>query len=358
MEKRENNIVTIVIPCLNERQTIVRAVQKAQRSARGIFGEAFEIIVADNNSTDGSIELVKKIPAVRIIHVDIRGYGATLHNGILAAKYPYVFFADADLSYDFGQLSKFLPFMNDGYDLILGSRFKHKMSSGAMPFLNRYVGTPVLTLLIRLIYGIKTSDCNSGMRAIKRSFYKKLPMRNSGMEWASELLIRTVLAGGRYAEVPITFQKDRRGKRTHLRRWEDGWRHLKVIILLKPILLLYFAFFFMGLTAVSFWNFPSLSPPMFLIAQFFIFTYLAAKYLDTAITGVENHVTRFLYRLPLVLVALVVTTLGVVQLFLLPIQYTHIKYILLFQAILFDLWLFFIETIKTHLIYSLSSHHK
>ncbi|MCJ7740481.1 glycosyltransferase family 2 protein [Candidatus Microgenomates bacterium] len=176
--------LSIVIPCLNEEVTIKRAVQTAYLSAKQLLKNNFEIIVADNGSTDGSLQKLSKIKHIRLIHVLVKGYGAALHFGILSAKYPYALFADADLSYDFSETGKFLPKIDKNFDLILGSRIQGNIEKGAMPFLHRFLGTPVLTFLIRLIYGIKTTDCNSGMRAVKRSFYRQLHMKNSGMEWA------------------------------------------------------------------------------------------------------------------------------------------------------------------------------
>ncbi len=188
---------SIVIPCLNEAETIEKAVFVALQSAKKHKKSKFEIIVADNGSTDGTLEKLSKIKNIKIINVPVRGYGAALHWGILSAKYPYILYADADLSYDFKELPKFLSASKLDYDLILGSRLKGNMQKGAMPFLNRYLGTPILTFLIKLLYGIKTSDCNSGMRMIKKSFYQNLQMKNSGMEWASELLIRTAIFNGK-----------------------------------------------------------------------------------------------------------------------------------------------------------------
>jgi glycosyltransferase involved in cell wall biosynthesis len=223
----------MVIPCLNEVNTIEKAVSQAQNALKLIGITSAEIIVVDNGSIDGSVEKVIKQDIARVIRMPTRGYGAALRRGIMKAKSQYVFFADADLSYDFLEIKKFIPLVQKNYDLILGSRFKGRITKGAMPFLNRYLGTPLLTFLIKIMYGIKTSDCNSGMRMIKKDFYKKLNMRNSGMEWASELLIKTAMAGGKYAEVPINFYKDKRGSEPHLLRWTDGLRHLRTIILIK-----------------------------------------------------------------------------------------------------------------------------
>lgn len=342
--------LTIVIPCLNEASTIEKVVTTVYSSALKHLGKDFEIIVSDNGSTDGTLEKLTKIKFVKIIKVPVRGYGAALHYGILAAKYPFILFADADLSYDFRELDKFLPFMEKNYDFVLGSRIKGNIQKGAMPFINRYIGTPILTFLIKIIYGINTSDCNSGMRLVKQSFYKKLRITNNGMEWASELLIKTGLCKGEFAEIPISFYKDKRKRRPHLRRWEDGWRHLKVIILLKPSLLLMMALILalIGVFFVYISLFTTIA--LILIAEFFVFSHLVTKRLEAAIQRETNIISSLLDRMPLVLMAVMGTFLGVSALFIISDAHLFTKYILLYQAILFDLWLFFIETIKTHLV--------
>lgn len=342
--------LSILIPCLNEVVTIKQVVEEAKKAGRRYAAKDFEIIIADNGSTDGTLKKLSKIKNIRILNVPIRGYGAALHFGILSAKAPYVLFADADLSYDFKELYKFIPFLEEGYDLVLGSRLKGKIYKGAMPFLNRYIGTPVLTFLINLIYGMKSSDCNSGMRLIKKSFYKKLKMKNSGMEWASELLIKSALNSVKYNEVSIIFKKDQRGKCPNLNRWQDGWRHLKVILLTKPIIFVISAIvlLLLGLFFISFSPFTTIA--FFLIAEFFILSYMAARMIESAIQKEPNFVSMLLAKTPTVKIAMVITCLGFLQLFLISDNHLFTKYILLFQAIFFDLWLFFVETINTHIV--------
>lgn len=342
--------LSILIPCLNEVLTIEKAIKAAQVAGKKHFGKEFEVLVADNGSTDGTLEKLLKIKNVRVLNVPIKGYGAALHYGILSAKAPHVLFADADLSYDFNELHKFIPFLKGGHDLILGSRLKGRIHKNAMPFLNRYIGTPALTFLINIIYRIKSSDCNSGMRLVNKSFYKKLKMKNSGMEWASELLIKSALNGVTYNEVPIVFRKDQRGKEPNLKRWQDGWRHLKVIILLKPIIFIISAIILivLGIIFIPFSLFTTIA--LFLIAEFFIFSYLASQMLEAAIEKRGNIVSYFLARTPTVKIAIIITILGFIQLFLISDNHLFTKYILLFQAILFDLWLFFVETINTHIV--------
>ncbi|MGE4233389.1 MAG: glycosyltransferase family 2 protein [Bacteriovoracia bacterium] len=231
---KQNSLdLSIVIPCLNEAETIERVVKEAKQGLleSGLTGE---VIVSDNGSTDGSQQLASALGA-RVVPAPLRGYGAALHYGIIAARGKYVLFGDADLSYDFTLTPKFSSFIaDDNKDLVLGSRLNGTIHPGAMPFLNRYLGTPVLNWVIRLFFGLNTSDCNSGMRLVRKSFYEKLPMRAPGMEWASELLIKSKIMNARYAEIPIVLRKDGRNRPPHLRRWRDGWRHLKTIVLLSP----------------------------------------------------------------------------------------------------------------------------
>lgn len=224
--------IAIVIPCLNESKTIEKAVLLAKEglASAGLQGE---VVVSDNGSKDASREIARKAGA-RVVDCTIRGYGAALHYGILCAHAEWVLFGDADMSYDFRDLVNFVPFLNDSQQLVLGSRLNGTIDRGAMPFLNRYLGTPALNFFLRLFFDIRTSDCNSGMRLIRRSYYASLNMRAAGMEWASELLIKTQLKGGKIVEVPIRYHRDGRGHAAHLRRWRDGWRHLKTIIFLSP----------------------------------------------------------------------------------------------------------------------------
>lgn len=342
--------LSILIPCLNEKATIGKAIDMARKAGQTISSKGLEIIVADNGSTDGSWKYLSEQKNITLVKVPIPGYGAALHFGILAAKHPYILFADADLSYDFKEAVDFIPFMKKNYDLILGSRFKGHIEDKAMPLMHRFFGTPILTFLINRIYRINTSDCNSGMRVVRKYFYEKLGMKNSGMEWASELLIKTALQGGKYAEVPINFAKDKRHGKPHLRSWEDGWRHLKVIILLKPKLLLIPAilFFTLGLLFIPFSLFTSIAT--FLFAEFLVLAYLVAVKLQAILLNTQSAISSYLDKLPLIFLGIISTVLGILQLFIISDAHLFTKYILLYQAVMFDLWLFFIETIKTHLV--------
>lgn len=230
MKQDRGSKLSIVIPCLNEIQTIDKLIKMIVGCINKYKRKDFEIIVVDNGSTDGTLEKLRKVKDIQLIKEPIKGYGSTLHTGILSARSPYVFFADADLSYDFYELDNFIPFMKINYDLVVGSRFKGVITKDAMPFFNQYIGTPILSYLIRMKYHINTTDCNSGMRLVKKSFYKKLKMRCFGMEWASELLIRTAIHRGKFIEIPIKFFKDQRKYKSHLNRWVDGLKHLKIIL--------------------------------------------------------------------------------------------------------------------------------
>lgn len=342
--------LSIIIPCLNEKRTIKQAIQIAFNAGRKFIGKNFEVVVADNGSSDGSVKLVLSSRKARLVKVPIRGYGAALHWGIQNSKGDYVFCADADLSYDFYELGKFTKYMFKNYDLVLGSRFKGNIHQGAMPILNKYVGTPLLTFLLRKIYGIKTSDSNSGMRLIKKSFYNKLHMRNSGMEWDSEVLIKTSLMKGKYGEVPITLYKDQRNSPPRLSRFTDGWRNLKTIFLLKPNSLYYPAVFFLMLSGLFVKSFFSLSFLFLMLSFVIIFSSIAAKMINFAVNKEESLVARLLNRMQVVFIVFVLNIVVLVFLLILEERYIEIKIVISGVIILLDMWIFLIETIKTHLV--------
>lgn len=348
-------LISLLIPCLNERETIAAAVKDAQIAARRFFPNCHEIIVADNGSNDGTLSVLKKFHFVRVVHVPVRGYGAALHWGISASRGQYILFADADLSYPFSNIKKFKTLLGQEPDLALGSRLKGSIQKGAMPPLHRYLGTPVLTWLIRLIYRIPTTDCNSGMRLVKKSFYKKLNMRNSGMEWASELLLKTALKKGRYLETPIRFLKDKRRRPPHLSTWSDGWRHLKSIILLKASSLFIFFGFFLALAILVYPISFSLTSFSLLLSMVVILSYLALRFLEFAIEKKHNPVSLILNS-NLLVPAVGLTTIFVsILVILIPDSHLGSKLLLIaFNALLF-IWVFLIETVKTHLVNRLPS---
>src|SRR6185503_10769593 len=224
--------LTILMPCLDEAATVARCVQKARGFLeRGSF--AGEVLVADNGSTDGSVELAQSAGA-RVVAVAQRGYGAALRAGIDAARGKYVIMGDADDSYDFAQLQPFVEKLRAGFPLVIGNRFQGGIREGAMPLLHRYLGNPVLSFVGRLFFGARVGDFHCGLRGFDRAAVAALGLRTPGMEFASELVVKAALAGWRIAEVPTTLYPDGRGRPPHLRSWRDGWRHLRFLLLFSP----------------------------------------------------------------------------------------------------------------------------
>lgn len=349
--------LSIVIPCLNEQDTILASVKDVQKYAKKYFSHQFEVIVADNGSTDGTLKIISKIRNLIIVHVPVRGYGAALHWGIIKAKGKYIMFGDADLSYPFSNLKNFKPLLNQDPDLVLGSRMTGQIQKGAMPPLHRYIGTPLLTWLIRMLYHIPTTDCNSGMRIVKKSFYLQLNMRNSGMEWASELLLKTALRQGKYLEIPIKFLKDKRRRPPHLSTWSDGWRHLKSIILLKASSLFVFFFFFVIFAIFIYPYSFSLSSFSIMLALVSILSYLALRFLEFAIERRHNRISLILNSNHLVIwIAQLTIVIGGLIL-LLPDSRLGTKLLLISLNALLFIWVFLIETIKTHLVNRLPDNH-
>jgi len=228
----QNVELSIVMPCLNEAETLGVCIHKARRflEEAGIVGE---IVVADNGSTDDSRAIASAL-GVRTISVAARGYGAALLAGIAAAKGRYVIIGDADDSYDFTSLMPFLDRLRDGADLVMGNRFRGGIEPGAMPFLHRYLGNPLLTFLGRLFFGAKVGDFHCGLRGFQRQRMLALNLRTTGMEFASEMVVRAVLAGYAVAEVPTVLRKDGRSRPSHLRTWSDGWKHLRFLLMYSP----------------------------------------------------------------------------------------------------------------------------
>ena len=224
--------LSVVMPCLNERNTVGICVGKAVAclEANGIAGE---VIVADNGSTDGSQELARSLGA-RVVDVPIRGYGAALAAGINAARGRYVVMADSDDSYDLGNLTPFLEQLRRGAALVMGNRFRGGIEDGAMPPLHRYFGNPLLTFLGRLFFQSRCGDFYCGQRGFNRDAIRGLELQSTGMEFALEMLVKATMTGLRVTEVPIKLKPDGRGRPPHLRSWRDGWRSLRFYLIFSP----------------------------------------------------------------------------------------------------------------------------
>lgn len=224
---------SVVVPCLNESATLEKALGLAKSLIEKFDGDG-EIIVADNGSTDGSQEIAIACGA-KLVHASKKGYGFALLSGIAAAQGDAIVMGDADATYDFREAEPLVAsVLNKKCDLAMGSRLRGKIEKGAMPFLHRYLGTPVLTFLIRIFFGIKISDCNCGMRAFSKEAFEKMHLVSGGMEFASEMLIKSAIVGLRVSETPISLYKDIRNREPHLHTWRDGWRHLRFILLMAP----------------------------------------------------------------------------------------------------------------------------
>lgn len=224
--------VSIVMPCLNEVETLAVCIAKA-RQAIEKGGYPAEIIVADNGSSDGSQLLARELGA-RVVDVQRKGYGSALIGGIDAAQGQLVVMGDADASYDFGAIAPLIAKLREGYDLVVGNRFLGGIEPGAMPWSHRWVGNPGLTRISRIFFHAQVGDTHCGLRAFTKDAYKRMRLRSSGMEFASEMVIKASLKGMRITEVPVTLHPDGRSRPPHLRTWRDGWRHLRFMLLFSP----------------------------------------------------------------------------------------------------------------------------
>lgn len=220
------------MPCLNEAETLATCIDKA-RGFLDRHGIAGEIVIADNGSTDGSQEIAVSRGA-RVVNVPSKGYGSALMGGIAAARGRYVIMGDADDSYDFTDLMPFVERLRAGDELVMGNRFKGGIKPGAMPPLHKYLGNPVLTWIGRLFFGSPSGDFHCGLRGFDRQAILSLDLRTTGMEFASEMVVRATLQGLRIGEVPTTLSKDGRSRPPHLRSWRDGWRHLRFLLMYSP----------------------------------------------------------------------------------------------------------------------------
>jgi len=233
--------LSIVMPCLNEAETLALCVRKAKAFLvdNDIVGE---VIVADNGSTDGSQQIANALGA-RIVHVPTRGYGAALIGGIEAANGEFIVMGDADDSYDFGALMPFVEELRAGAELVMGNRFRGGIASGAMPPLHRYLGNPVLSFLGRTFFATPVGDFHCGLRAFRRDAIVALQLNLPGMEFASEMVVKASIAKLDIREVPTTLEPDGRSRPPHLRTWRDGWRHLRFLLIYAPR----FLFFYPGM---------------------------------------------------------------------------------------------------------------
>jgi hypothetical protein len=224
--------LTILMPCLNEAETLETCIVKARTflDSHGVVGE---VLIADNGSTDGSQEIARRSGA-RVVDVPVRGYGAALIAGIAAAEGEFVIMGDADDSYDFSALMPYVERLRDGADLVMGNRFQGGIAPGAMPPLHRYLGNPVLSFVGRLFFKTPIGDFHCGLRGFRRDAMITLDLRTTGMEFASEMVVKATLAELRVDEVPTTLSPDGRSRAPHLSTWKDGWRHLRFLLLYSP----------------------------------------------------------------------------------------------------------------------------
>jgi glycosyltransferase involved in cell wall biosynthesis len=225
--------LSVVMPCLNEALTVGRCVAKAVAELKRL-GVRGEVVVADNGSTDGSREIAREHGA-RVVEVARKGYGSALQAGIAAARGTYVIMGDADDSYDFSNLEPFILRLRQGDDLVMGNRFKGGIKPGAMPFLHRYLGNPVLSGILNLFFRTPARDCHCGLRGFRKDAYQRLDLQTTGMEFASEMVVKASLHRQKISEVPIILYPDGRDRAPHLRSFRDGWRHLRFLLLLCPL---------------------------------------------------------------------------------------------------------------------------
>lgn len=228
--------LSIVMPCLNEAETLERCIRKARRSFEEL-GVTGEVVIADNGSTDGSQSLAIANGA-RVVNVAEKGYGCALRAGIEAAEGKWIIMGDSDDSYDFSKIAPFINALSEGYELVMGCRMprgKGTIERGAMPWKHRWIGNPILSFIGKLFFKSAVNDFHCGLRGFSKVGYEKMALCTSGMEFASEMVIKSTLQGLKITEVPITLHKDGRSRPPHLRSWRDGWRHLRFMLLFCPL---------------------------------------------------------------------------------------------------------------------------
>ncbi len=227
--KNETIEVSIVMPCLNEEETLGICIEKAQSTLKSL-GYSGEVVIADNGSTDSSVEIAKRLGA-RVVHQPTRGYGAAYLAGFAAAQGQYIVMGDSDDTYDFTDLERFLKPLQNGYDFVIGNRFKGEILPGAMPWARRYIGNPILSGMLRLLFGTYISDSHCEMRSFTAEAYKRMDMKTTGMEFASEMVIKAVQSELKILEIPITYHP--RGGESKLNAIQDAWRHIRFMLKYK-----------------------------------------------------------------------------------------------------------------------------
>ncbi len=233
MKSEETNIeLSIVMPCLNEAETIETCIKKAFHwlKTNGVSGE---VVIGDNGSTDGSQKMAEALGA-RVIAIPRKGYGSALMGAIEASKGKYVIMGDSDDSYDFSNLTLFVEALRKGNDLVMGNRFLGGIEKGAMPFIHRYLGNPVLSFIGRLFFHCPAGDFHCGLRGFRQDIVSLLDLKTTGMEFASEMVVKATIFKLKITEVPTTLAKDGRTRPPHLRTWRDGWRHLRFLLIYSP----------------------------------------------------------------------------------------------------------------------------
>lgn len=238
--------LTILMPCLNEEATLGKCIQKALRGIANNNIHA-EVLIADNGSTDKSVAIAENLGA-RVVHVKNKGYGNALRAGIEAAKGKYIIMGDSDCSYDFGEISAFIERLREGYDLVMGNRFKGGIKKGAMPPLHQYLGNPVLSFIGRLFFTSKIGDFHCGLRGFNRQAIIDIELCTTGMEFSSEMVVKATLNNLKITEVPTFLHPDERNTPPHLNTWSDGWRHLRFLLVYSPRWL----FFYPGIFLILF----------------------------------------------------------------------------------------------------------
>ncbi len=224
--------VSIVMPCLNEAETLAACIEKAQRAIDG-GGLSAEIVVADNGSDDGSQVIARELGA-RVVEVKRKGYGSALIGGVEAARGRFIVMGDADDSYDFAAIGPFVEKLREGFELVVGNRFQGGIEPGAMPWSHRWIGNPFLTRISRIFFHSPVGDTHCGLRGFTKDAFERMRLRATGMEFASEMVIKASLKGMRIVEVPVVLHPDGRSRPPHLRTWRNGWRHLRFMLLFSP----------------------------------------------------------------------------------------------------------------------------